>query len=147
MGDKSVYLIGSLRNPQVPVVGNALRAAGYDAFDQWFGGGRDADEEFLRYARVRGWSYAEALASEAVENTFEFDYRHLVRCRAAVLVAPAGKSAHMELGWVIGSGKPGFVLFPAEPERFDVMYRFCLKNGGTVCFSLDELLTKLKAVL
>lgn len=138
---KCIYVIGSLRNPQVPLVGNALRAAGYDAFDQWYGGGRDADTELLRYARIRGWSYKEALHSPVVQNTFEFDERYLNTCDGAVLAAPAGPSAHLELGWVMDRGRtPGWVLFPAEPERFDVMYRFCLRSGADVCFSLEELL-------
>jgi len=42
----------------------------------------------------------------------------------------------MELGYVIGRGKPGFILMPEEPERFDVMYAFSTK----VCTSVTELL-------
>jgi nucleoside 2-deoxyribosyltransferase len=48
---------------------------------------------------------------------------------------PAGKSAHLELGYMIGRGKPCFVLFDEEPERWDVMYQF----ATAVCFSYEEL--------
>jgi len=41
-----------------------------------------------------------------------------------VLVLPAGKSGHLELGYMIGQGKPGYILLDGEPERFDVMYNF-----------------------
>jgi nucleoside 2-deoxyribosyltransferase len=55
---------------------------------------------------------------------FEFDKFHLDRCDAAVLLMPAGKSAHLELGYMRGKGKPGFILFDEEPERYDVMVKF-----------------------
>jgi len=48
---------------------------------------------------------------------------------------PAGKSGHMELGYMIGQGKPCFVYFDKEPERWDVMYQFAKE----VCFSMEEL--------
>jgi hypothetical protein len=39
-------------------------------------------------------------------------------------VYPAGKSGHLELGYAIGAGKPGFILLEGEPDRFDVMLNF-----------------------
>jgi hypothetical protein len=143
MTQPCIYVIGSLRNPQIPQVGNRLRAEGFEAFDEWFAGGPDADDAWQRYAITRGQTYGEALDSYVARNTFELDYRHLQRCDAAVLIAPAGKSAHLELGWVIGQGKPGFVLLDAEPERYDVMYQFTRTTGGAVCYSIDELVSRL----
>jgi hypothetical protein len=37
---------------------------------------------------------------------------------------PAGRSAHLELGWILGKDKPGFVLVEKGVERWDVMYKF-----------------------
>lgn len=119
-----IYLIGSLRNPQIPHIGNRLRHAGFDVFDDWFAGGPVADDSWRDYEKVRGRSYAEALRAPAAENIYRFDHRHLERASAAVLVAPAGRSAHMELGFMLGRGKAGYVLFDQEPERWDVMYQF-----------------------
>jgi nucleoside 2-deoxyribosyltransferase len=48
---------------------------------------------------------------------------------------PAGKSAHLELGYIIGQGKPGYILFDKMPERLDVMHVFA--NG--VFFDVEEL--------
>ena len=48
---------------------------------------------------------------------------------------PAGKSGHHELGYMVGSGKKGYVLFDKEPKRWDVMYQFC--DG--VFFNFDDL--------
>ena len=134
---KSVYLIGSLRNPKVPELGNYLRTQGVEVFDDWYGAGPEADDCWQKYETERGRSYLEALDGHAAWNTFNFDHRHLSRCAACVLVMPAGKSGHLEFGFFIGLGKPGYVLFDAEPERWDVMYRFA---QGVYCDK--ELLLK-----
>ena len=72
-----------------------------------------------------------------------FDELHLKRSDTAVLVLPAGKSGHLELGFSIGIGNRAFVLFDKEPDRWDVMYGFAIQSGGDVCFSIDELVEKL----
>jgi hypothetical protein len=46
---------------------------------------------------------------------------------------PAGKSGHLELGYFVGTGKPGFIYFDAVPDRYDVMHQF-----ATDVFSSDE---------
>lgn len=121
----SVYVIGSLRGPRVPVVARALRDAGYDAFDSWWSAGPDADDRWRDHEITKGSSYPEALASYAARNVFAFDRFHLNRCHAAVLVLPAGRSCHLEAG-VTAANKPVHVLLPdgAAPERWDVMTQF-----------------------
>ena len=57
-----------------------------------------------------------------------------------VLVMPAGKSGHMELGYLAGIKTPVYVLFDKEPERYDIMYRF----ADDVVFSVEELVEVLK---
>src|SRR3990172_601026 len=120
---RSIYLIGSLRNPEVPKLAAALRAAGHEVFDDWYAAGPEADDYWQRYEQdERGHSYIEALAGYAASHVFEYDRKHLDRCNTGVLLMPAGKSSHLELGYMIGQGKPGFIVLPSEPERFDVMY-------------------------
>jgi nucleoside 2-deoxyribosyltransferase len=138
---KSIYLIGSLRNQEIPVIGDTLRAEGFDAFDEWHSAGKEADDEFQAYRLGRGLSYRQALNTYAAKHIFSFDKYHLDRCDAAVLVMPAGKSGHLEAGYMAGTGKPVFVLFNGEPERFDQMYQFCTD----VCFSVKELIDAIKA--
>jgi nucleoside 2-deoxyribosyltransferase len=118
-----VYLIGSLRNPAIPALGNELRSAGFRVFDDWHAAGPRADDEWQRYEQERERTYLEALKGESSRQVFEFDKRHLDSADAAVMVMPAGKSAHLELGYM-ARVKPTFVLFDKEPERWDVMYRF-----------------------
>jgi len=137
---KSVYIIGSLRNEKIPQVGNTLRDHGWDAFDDWYGAGHEADDKWRDYENLRGRSHQEALYGFAAKHVFEFDKRHLDRCDLAVLVMPAGKSGHLELGYFVGSGKPGFILFDAVPERYDVMHQF----ANEVFYSVDEMLVKLE---
>lgn len=120
---KTIYLIGSLRNPAIPAIGQTLRSAAFDVFDDWYAGGPIADDAWRDYEKSRGHSYIEALDGFAAKHVFEYDKAHLTRAHAAVLVLPAGKSSHLELGWMLGQGKPGFVLVDS-PERWDVMYQF-----------------------
>jgi hypothetical protein len=136
----SVYLIGSLRNPKIPLLGVELRKLGFDVFDDWHGVGPEADDRWQAYEKIRGRSYKDALTGRANVHTFEFDRANLDRCDMAVLIMPAGKSGHLELGYLIGQGKKGFVLFEEEPERWDAMYLFAY----AVFFNFDEFLSEMK---
>lgn len=135
-----IYLIGSLRNHNIPFIARDLRGAGFEVFDDWFAAGPKADDCWQEYEKQRGHSFKEALAGKAATHVFGYDHEWLNQASAGILVMPAGKSAHLELGYLIGQGKPGYILMDKEPERYDVMYRF-----ATVVFSMEELLQSLKS--
>lgn len=135
MNKKVIYVIGSLRNEKIPLLANEIRTLGFEVFDDWFSPGPEADEFWRKYEKGRGSSYKQALSNWAGKHIFEFDKHHIDRADIGVLVMPAGKSGHMELGYMIGQGKPCFVFFEEEPERWDIMYGF----ASNVCFSFDEL--------
>lgn len=118
----------------------SLRQAGLEVFDDWYAAGPIADDSWQAYEQSRGHSYTEALAGYAANHVFRFDEYHLNRCAAAVLVLPAGKSGHLELGYMVGRGMPGFILLDKEPERWDVMYRF----AEGVYSNVDELIKGIK---
>jgi hypothetical protein len=139
---QSIYLIGSLRNPNIPSFANELRTQGFDVFDDWFAPGPETDEYWMKYEKARGRRYDEALGGYAAQHVFQFDFEHLQRAEAGVLLAPAGKSGHMELGYILGQGKKGFILFDEEPERWDVMLNF----ASGVFFDKQLLFAALKAV-
>lgn len=141
MTNRSIYLIGSLRNPKIPAVAAALREAGHDVFDDWYAAGPKADDHWQEYEESRGRTYAQALDGLAVDHVFQFDKTHLDRCDTGVLVMPAGRSGHLELGYVAGRGKRAYVLFDEPPVRWDCMYKF----ADRVCFSFLDLLTELAA--
>jgi nucleoside 2-deoxyribosyltransferase len=130
-----IYLIGSLRNEKIPFIANNIRKLGFEVFDDWFSPGPEADEFWRTYEKNRGSSYKQALNNWAGKHIYEFDKHHIDRADIGVLYMPAGKSGHLELGYMIGQGKKCFVLFDEEPERWDVMYQF----AEAVCFSFDEL--------
>lgn len=138
-----LYLIGSLRNPFVPVLGNDLRRLGFDVFDDWYAAGEKADDAWQAYEQGRGHTFAEALRGYAAQHVFAFDHHHLLEADIGVLVMPAGKSGHIEAGFLAGQDKPVYVLLPEEPDRFDVMYAFF---AGVFC-SRGELLQELKGLL
>ena len=143
MSKPLIYVIGSLRNPRVPEVAKLLRDAGYEIFDDWYAVGPKADDHWQEYEQSRGRSYKDALWGEAARNTYEFDRRHLAVCAGVVMVAPAGKSAHLELGHEIGKGKPAWVLMEQDPERWDVMMQFVFETGGRLCDSEADLVNAL----
>lgn len=136
-----VYLIGSLRNPQIPVIADNLRSSGIEVFDDWFAAGPTADDAWRDYEQARGHNLAQALDGYAAGHVFEFDKFHLLRASAVVLAMPAGKSGFLELGWSLGRGKPGYILLGGEPDRFDVMFKFA--HG--VFTNVDDLVERLRA--
>lgn len=139
-----IYLIGSLRNKKIPKIGTKLRKAGFDVFDDWWGAGERADDAWKEYESIRGRSYREALKGDAAETIFNFDLDHLKRASAGVLVYPAGKSGHIEFGWVCRN-VPGYILLPGEPkkDRWDLMLKFATYSGGDIVYSVEELVEKI----
>lgn len=119
-----VYVIGSLRNPKIPEIANQIREAGNEVFDDWYAAGPEADDYWKKYEQERGRSYVEALEGAAATNVFRFDKRNLDGADAVILVLPAGKSGHMELGYCLGRGTKGFILLEEGNDRWDVMYKF-----------------------
>lgn len=133
-----IYLIGSLRNLMIPEIAVKIRAAGFDVFDDWYAPGPEADDYWKNYEEVRGRNYLDALEGHAAKHIFEFDKKHLDEADCSVLILPCGKSGHLELGYMIGKGKPGYILLD-NPERWDVMYQFA--NG--IYADLDTLIKEL----
>ena len=135
-----IYVIGSLRNPKIPEVANKLREAGHEVFDDWFAAGPEADDYWQKYEQNRGHNYKEGLQGYAANHVYSFDKFHLDRCDVALLVLPAGKSGHLELGYTLGRGKKGYILFDEQmPDRWDVMYLF----ADGVFFKLEDLISEL----
>lgn len=138
---QSIYLMGSLRNPDIIEVARDLRARGFEVFDNWYAAGPEADDHWKAYEQQRGLNYIDALDQPSARTVFEYDRKHIDRCDAAVLVLPAGRSGHLELGYAIGKGKPGFILLDQEHDRWDVMYRF----ATSVVREVSELRRKIDA--
>lgn len=134
-----IYVISSLKNPKVPHLGNQLRDLGYDVMDHWWGGGPEADDCWQKYERIRGRTYKEALYDHYATHIWGYDKCHLDASDIGVMLLPVGRSAHIELGYLMGQDKLTFVLFDGEPERYEVMYRF----ATDVFFNQEDLLEEL----
>jgi hypothetical protein len=104
---------------------NSIEAeiANVRVFDDWKCAGEHADDAWRDHERARGHNYIEALERPAAKHVFQFDKKWIDASAVVVLVCPAGKSGHLEFGYSIGRGKPGFILLD-DPERWDVMYQF-----------------------
>lgn len=137
---RNIYLIGSLRNEKIPQIAKTLREAGYSVFDDWHAAGEFADDSWRDYEKSKGHNLAEALNGYAACHVFDFDVHHLNRCDTGILVMPAGKSGHTELGYMRGLGKDCAILLEEEPDRFDVMLKFA--NLG-VYYNIKDLLNAL----
>jgi hypothetical protein len=137
---RTIYLIGSLRNANIPLVASDLREQGHEVFDDWYAAGPEADDHWRDYERGRGHDLPQALKGHAAKHVFAFDKSHLDRCDTSVLVLPAGRSGHLELGYSSGRGKDCAILMEEEPDRYDVMYQFA--NLG-VFFNIKDLISVL----
>lgn len=136
---KMIYVVGSLRNENIPTFSNILREeTGFEVFDDWFSPGPEADDFWKKYEEARGRTYEEALSGWAGKHVFEFDKHHIDRADIGVLIMPAGKSGHLELGYMIGRGKPTYVLMDVQ-DRWDVMYQF----ATGVLFNMEDLVKEL----
>ncbi len=129
---KRVYVIGSLRNPFVQDVAQALRGPGIEVFDDWMAAGPRADDHWKEYEQHRGRSYVQALKGRAAQQVYNYDKSNLDRADIAVLVLPAGKSGHLELGYMAGKGKPTYILLDSKDDRWDVMYNFATAAASSV---------------
>lgn len=137
---KMIYIIGSLRNENIPSIAVKLREeTGLEIFDDWFSPGPKADDYWKEYEEARGRNYKEALTGYAATHVFAFDKHHIDRADIGVLIMPAGKSGHLELGYMLGKGKPGYILLD-KPDRWDVMYQF----ATGVFFNMEDLIEELK---
>ena len=140
--DRMIYIIGSLKNKNVTVIANKLRESlpSAEIFNSWFYCSEDADDCLRDCCKERGFNYKQTINDWGARHVFEFDQFHLNRSTDVVLVMPGGKSAHLELGYAMGIGKRGYVLFDSVPDRVDVMYNF----ATDVFFDFNELVTELK---
>lgn len=125
-----VYVASSWRNTRQPEVVAALRKARHDVYDFRHPSGPESGG--FSWSEIdpkwKDWTqdeYVRALSHPIAVAGFEADMNALKECDACVLVMPCGRSAHLELGWAIGSRRLGLVLLdpivPTEPELMVAM--------------------------
>ena len=119
-----IYVIGSLRGDGVRWVAAELRDDGHEVFDDWHASGPEADDIWQTYEQDRGHGFVEALTGKFAKHVLEFDKAGMEWADIGLLVLPAGKSGHLELGayFVNVKGKEAHILMEDEPDRWDQMY-------------------------
>ncbi len=137
-----VYVASSWRNQKQPEVVQAIRAAGHQVYD--FRNPKDHSyepDQGFHWSDIdpswESWSpqeFARSLDHPLAEAGFRSDFEALEQADLVVLVMPCGRSAHLELGYAVGAGKPTIILLSnGEPE---LMY----KMVTALVTSLEELL-------
>lgn len=110
-----IYLASSWRNAHQPTVLAELRAAGHNVYDfrnpapgdAGFRWRHVADRPIETCADLRA-----ALAHPMAQRGYGHDRRGMDRAQGCVLLLPSGRSAHLEAGWIGGTGRPVAVLVP-----------------------------------
>jgi len=124
-----IYVASSWRNQRQPVVVDTLHDACLDVYD--FRNPAPGDHGF-HWSEIdpewKGWDpehYIPALQHPLAVTGFAKDMAALRECSACLLVLPCGRSAHLELGWACGNGRPTAILLdpdnPVEPELMNKM--------------------------
>lgn len=124
-----IYVASSWRNEYQPAVVADLRKGGHEVYDfrNPPGGGHGFHWSAID-PKWRLWSpelFVEALDHPIARAGFASDYEALRWADCCVLVLPCGRSAHIEAGWLKGSGKPTYVLHSPDDLEPELMYLLC----------------------
>jgi hypothetical protein len=163
-----IYLASSWRNPYQAEVLAALRAAGHAVYDfknpapgiSGFGWRQcgDPPPEVNEQGKMRPAEWRRVLNHPRAREGFALDYGRpapgdtplgMRWATVGVLLLPCGNSAHLELGWLIGSGLPCFVYCPpevewVEPELMHLLAHPTSGSETTICLTMAELLNRLE---
>ncbi len=142
-----VYVASSWRNERQPEVVRAIRAVGHEVYDF-----RNPSEDVPEGDQGFHWSdidpgwlswspseFIDALDHPLALDGYERDYEALESADVVVLVMPCGRSAHLELGFAVGQGKPTVILLSdGEPELMYKMVRSLVTSVEEVIIALDH---------
>ena len=133
-----VYVASSWRNEVYPEVVCALRRAGYEVYD--FRHQSVSWEEFDWNVTdgVTWYELFDVLNHPVVQARFNNDMNALRNCDAVVCVLPCGRSAHLELGYGIGTGKRTVLLWHDGDEP-DIMHNAV----DQIVFSVQDIVAAL----
>lgn len=92
-------------------------------------------------------NYASALYRKIATEAYISDFEAMRAAEVAILVLPAGNSAHAEFGWFAGRGIPVFVYLPDGIDGYewrpDLMHRL---GGRVPVLGLEALLEAVDAL-
>lgn len=141
-----VYVASSWRNDRQPSVVIGLQNCGHDVYDfknpskestgfHW----SEIDPDWQQWTLEQ---YLIALNHPVAKRGYKSDMDAMIWADACVLVMPCGRSAHLELGWFAGQGKPCCILHdsfnPVEPE---LMAKMCDDQFSST-YDIDQWLKR-----
>lgn len=141
-----IYVASSWRNEaRQQYVVQALREEGHEVYD--FRNPEPGDQGFAwrQINANRDWltdpeQFRDGLSHPIAERGFALDMGALRSCDACVLVLPCGRSAHLELGWAAGAGRPTIVLLDDPLSEPELMYKMC----AVLALSVTEVVLTLR---
>jgi hypothetical protein len=131
-----IYVASSWRNEYQPVAVTRLRQAGHDVYDFKDADGFHWSEIDPNWKRWTIPEYLTALTHPYAQRGFKRDMDALIASEICVYVLPCGRSASLEAGYAIGSGKPTAVWAPEIPEP-DLM----VKMAELITGQLEDIVT------
>lgn len=119
---EKLYVASSWRNMYHPAAVSFGKSAGFEVYDfkadgasfAWKDLGPDSPQNFETWMR--------ALANPLAQEGYDRDFKALDEADRVLLVLPCGRSAHLELGYAIGQGKPSAIWSP-EYDEPDLMVK------------------------
>ena len=134
----NIYVASSWRNLSQPRIVHLLRDRGHQVYDFRHPA---EDNEGFGWGEInpdwQAWNpraFQDALLHPLAEKGFKLDMDALDAADVVVLVLPCGRSAHLELGYAIGKGKPTAILLDQhfEPELMYKMVNLVTDNETTL---------------
>ncbi len=125
---RKIYAASSWRNGYQETVVRFLRDNGHEVYD--FKNPEPGNNGF-RWSDIdpnwKSWTpdqFKQALKHPIAQDGFKFDHKAMEWSDAGVLILPSGMSAHLEAGWLAGSGRPTCVYAPElrEPELMYILF-------------------------
>ncbi len=135
-----IYIAGAMKNREgIRQVILRLEKEGFKTFYDWIMPGEETDSKWKEFEESLGHTFLQAIQSPHAKDVFEFDKEWLDKSDAFILVYPAGKSGHIELGYMAGKEKTTYVLLDEIPTRWDVMLQF----AGMISYNLEDIVADL----
>lgn len=148
-----IYLASSWRNPEQPELVDLLRGAGHEAYDfrnpSTGGPKNDMPPEygFSWKQTDPSWGsitpdiverYKAMLRHPVAQRGFAADFAAMKWADTCVLALPCGRSAHIEAGWMAGSGRRLVVYMPEATKPCKVcegtgVFRAFASSSGEPC--------------
>jgi hypothetical protein len=149
-----LYVASSWKNNYYDALIRYLVRHGYEVYDfkadaaafNW----RDLDPDWQNWTPER---FREVLKTPEAQRGFLADSNAMEWAEAGLLVLPAGRSAHLEAGWLMGRDKPVIIYAPnpicdaCQHKSWDftpeLMYLLSALGTEALCVTLGEVRERL----